>query len=89
MHVARGNHTDERAPFAQRERHVQLPTDIRPPERIVSGFVLAVLPVLNEQKRFVKEDLFRLELGYIVLFHTFAGIARIPVEADDPSEIDH
>ena len=42
----------------------------------------------NDQGR-IEKDLFSFELAYTMLIRTLAGVAFIPIEADDAGKVNH
>src|SRR5574337_1196793 len=89
VHVPGGNDPDHGPAFPQGEGEVQPAPGVGLAQGVNSGLVLAVLHVFHQQQGLIEEHLFGLGLGHAVLVSALAGVAGIPLEADDGSEFDH
>ncbi len=89
MHVAGGDYADQRILSAKCEHYVQHAPVACLPERMKTGFRLAVPRIRNNEQRITKEHGFRLSLRNVMLFSALSSIPFVPVEAFNPIQYDH
>jgi hypothetical protein len=81
MHIAPRDDPDKASFIPKREGHMQPAPIVSAPKGMESYFRHSVPFIQNDQKRLIKENLFRLRSADLMLVGILTRIAYIPVKA--------